>query len=196
MSSDTTQTEPAAPKARVPLYLTLVGVFVTIFIAFGVVLILFFHSESKRIELVGANDLMDRIGRHMQTSIAELFQPAQGLVDIASKSAPFAGSTLDERLASLGALTEALRLNPEMSSIFVGYEDGDFFLVRLVGDRRVAAETQRRQCRLYARRTIGDDELHRVGAHRHLPMAASGNREIFLVELPRPSPRQQHRMEN
>jgi hypothetical protein len=27
-----------------------------------------------------------------------------------------------------------------MSSIFVGYEDGEFFLVRSVGDRRVAAQ--------------------------------------------------------
>ena len=27
-----------------------------------------------------------------------------------------------------------------MSSIFVGYDDGEFFLVRSVGDRRVAAE--------------------------------------------------------
>jgi formate/nitrite transporter FocA (FNT family) len=59
-----------------------------------------------------------------------------------------------------------------------------------------AAKTQRRECRLYARRTIGHDELHRVGTHRHLPNAASGNREIFLVELPRSSPRQQHRVEN
>ncbi|MFV2071346.1 MAG: HD-GYP domain-containing protein [Thermoanaerobaculales bacterium] len=58
-----------------------------------------------------------------------------------SKSAPLAGSTLDERLTSLGALTEALHLSSDMSSIFVGYEDGDFFLVRSVGDRRVAAQS-------------------------------------------------------
>jgi HD-GYP domain-containing protein (c-di-GMP phosphodiesterase class II) len=62
-------------------------------------------------------------------------------VDVASKSTPLAGATLDERLQSLGALTEALRLNSHMSSIFVGLEDGDFFLVRSVGERRVAAET-------------------------------------------------------
>ena len=127
-------------RRRFPLYLTLAAVFVTLFVIFGLVLIGFFHSGSKRIELLGAADLMDRIGRHMQTSIAELYLPAQGLVDIASKSAPFEGATLEERLATLGALTEALRLNPHMSSVFVGYEDGEFFLVRSVGDRRVAAE--------------------------------------------------------
>ena len=130
----------AKPRARYPLYLTLSAVFVTLFVAFGLALIGFFHSESKRIELLGADDLMDRIGRHMQTSIAELYLPAQSLVDVASKSAPLAGTDLEDRLATLGVLTEALRLNPHMSSIFVGYEDGEFFLVRSVGDRRVAAQ--------------------------------------------------------
>jgi len=125
---------------RYPLYLTLAAVFVTLFVVFGLALIGFFHRGSKRIELLGADDLMDRIGRHMQTSIAELYLPAQSLVDIASKSAPLAGANLEERLATLGTLTEALRLNPHMSSVFVGYDDGDFFLVRSVGDRRVAAQ--------------------------------------------------------
>ena len=128
-------------RRRFPLYLTLAGVFVTLFVIFGLVLIGFFHSGSKRIELLGADDLMDRIGRHMQTSIGELYLPVQGLVDIASKSAPLEGATLEERLATLGSLTEALRLNPHMSSIFVGYDDGEFFLIRSVGDRRVAATT-------------------------------------------------------
>jgi len=127
-------------QRRFPLYLTLAAVFVTLFVVFGLALIGFFHRESKRIELLGADDLMDRIGRHMQTSIAELYLPAQSLVDVASKSTPLAGANLEERLATLGTLTEALRLNPHMSSIFVGYDDGEFFLVRSVGDRRVAAQ--------------------------------------------------------
>jgi hypothetical protein len=140
-NTPTSDVSAGGAKRRFPLYLTLAGVFVTLFVIFGLVLIGFFHSGSKRIELLGADDLMDRIGRHMQTSIGELYLPVQGMVDIASKSAPLEGATLEERLATLGALTEALRLNPHMSSIFVGYEDGEFFLVRSVADRRVVATT-------------------------------------------------------
>ena len=141
MSHNRTTSEVSAGGAgrRFPLYLTLAAVFVTLFVVFGLTLIGFFHAESKRIELLGADDLMERIGRHMQTSIAELYLPARSLVDVASKSAPLSGTSLEARLATLGVLTEALRLNPHMSSIFVGYEDGEFFLVRSVGDRRVAA---------------------------------------------------------
>jgi len=126
---------------RFPLHLTLGAIFVTLFVTFGLALIFFFHLESRRIEILGANDSMDRIGRHMQVSIAGLYRPVQGLVGIASRSATLAAGSLDERLRSLGALTEALRLNPQMSSIFVGGENGDFFLVRTVGDRRVASRT-------------------------------------------------------
>jgi len=142
MSHDTTTRDVSAGGAgrRFPLYLTLAAVFVTLFVVFGLALIVFFHSESKRIELLGADDLMDRIGRHMQTSIAELYLPAQSLVDVASKSEPLAGTDLEDRLATLGSLTEALRLNPHMSSVFVGYEDGEFFLVRSIGDRRAATQ--------------------------------------------------------
>jgi HD-GYP domain-containing protein (c-di-GMP phosphodiesterase class II) len=123
------------------LYLTLAAIFVTIFVVFGLVLIGFFHSEAKRIELLGADDLMDRISRHVRTSISEIYLPAQGLVDIASKSPVLAGSTLDQRIEALETLTEALRLHSDISSIFAGFENGDFFLVRSVGDRRVAVES-------------------------------------------------------
>jgi HD-GYP domain-containing protein (c-di-GMP phosphodiesterase class II)/HAMP domain-containing protein len=142
MSHDkrTSDVPAGGARRRFPLYLTLAAVFVTLFVVFGLALIGFFHSESKRIELLGADDLMDRIGRHMQTSIAELYLPAQSVVDVASKSVPLASANLEDRLAALGALTEALRLNPHMSSVFVGYENGEFFLVRSVGDRRVAAQ--------------------------------------------------------
>jgi HD-GYP domain-containing protein (c-di-GMP phosphodiesterase class II) len=142
MSHNRTASDVSAggERKRFPLYLTLAAVFVTLFLVFGLALIGFFYSESKRVELLGADDLMDRIGRHMQTSIAELYLPAQSVVDIASKSVPLASANLEDRLATLGALTEALRLNPHMSSIFVGYENGEFFLVRSVGSRRVAAQ--------------------------------------------------------
>jgi HD-GYP domain-containing protein (c-di-GMP phosphodiesterase class II)/HAMP domain-containing protein len=141
MSDNTTASEVSAGGARrrFPLYLTLAAVFVTLFVVFGLALIGFFHAESRRIELLGADDLMDRIGRHIRAEIGELYLPAQSLVDVASKSAPLAGESLDERLATLGALAEGLRLNPHISSIFVGYESGEFFLVRTIGDRRVAA---------------------------------------------------------
>jgi len=138
---DVHDAEGGRSTARFPLHLTLAAVFITIFVIFGLALIGFFFRETRRIEILGASDLMNRIGDQVRSSIAELYIPAQSLVDISSKAPALAGTSLEDRLQSLEALTEALRLNPNLSSIFVGTDDGDFFLVRSVSDRRVAAQT-------------------------------------------------------
>jgi HD-GYP domain-containing protein (c-di-GMP phosphodiesterase class II)/tellurite resistance protein len=143
MKSSTTETRPPADRraARFPLHITLGTIFVTALVVFGVAVIAYGYIQGRRIELLGAHDLMERIGRQLQADIAGLYQPAQGLVDIMSKSVIWAGDTLDERLAALPPVAEALRLNSSISAFYVGNEDGDFFLIRSLDHNRVAGET-------------------------------------------------------
>jgi len=143
MTRLTTQTKPPADRraARFPLHITLGTIFVTALVVFGLVVIAYGYVQGRRIELLGAHDQMDRIGRQLQADITGLYQPAQGLVDITSKSAIWAGNTLEERLAALPPVAEALELNESLSSFYVGTEDGDFFLIRTLDHDRVAGET-------------------------------------------------------
>ena len=127
-------------RARYPLHVTLAAAFVTMFLVFGLALIAFNYVASRRAEVLGAHDLMNRIGRQLSTSVAEIYQPAQGLVDITSKSAIWTGSSLQERLPALAPVSEAMRLNPNLSAIFVGYEDGEFFLIRSLYHHEAAGE--------------------------------------------------------
>ena len=127
-------------SARYPLHVTLAAVFVTAFVAFGVAVIAYGYLEGRRIELVGAHDLMDRISRQLSADIAGLYQPAQGLVDITSQSVIWTGDTLEERLAALAPVAEALRLNPSISAFYVGDHNGDFFLIRSLDRQRVAGD--------------------------------------------------------
>jgi len=143
MTRATTECSPPAENraARYPLHITLAAIFVTALVVFGVAVIAYGYLQGRRIELLGANDLMDRIGRQLSADIAGLYQPAQGLVDVTSKSAIWAGDTLEERLAALPPVAEALRLNSSISSFYVGTEDGDFFLIRTLDRQSVAGET-------------------------------------------------------
>ncbi|MEX1311008.1 MAG: HD domain-containing phosphohydrolase [Candidatus Sulfomarinibacteraceae bacterium] len=134
------ESRETARSARFPLHITLAAVFVTAFVVFGVAVIAYGYLEGRRMELVGAHDLMDRISRQLSTDIAGLYQPAQGLVDITSQSVIWTGDTLEERLAVLAPVAEALRLNPSISAFYVGDRDGDFFLVRSLDHQRVAGE--------------------------------------------------------
>jgi hypothetical protein len=143
MTRSTTESSPPAEDrvTRYPLHITLAAVFVTALVVFGVAVIAYGYIQGRRVELLGAEDLMDRIGRQLSADIAGLYQPAQGLVDITSRSAIWAGDTLEERLAALPPVAEALDLNSSISAFYIGYEDGDFFLIRTLHQNRLAGET-------------------------------------------------------
>jgi len=123
-------TEPAAPTRRYPLHITISITFAALLLTFGCVLIFFNYIESRRIALMSAEDQLGRIGTHMRASVGELYGPAQNLVDVASKVLPDDALSTHERLGSVGLMTEALRLKRGISSVFVGYDNGDFLLVR------------------------------------------------------------------
>ncbi|MCU0305512.1 MAG: GAF domain-containing protein [Thermoanaerobaculales bacterium] len=125
---------------RYPLHVTLAAVFITAIVLFGVVIITYTYLEGRRTELLGAQDQMKRIGRQLRSDIAGLYQPAQSLVDIASRSEIWAGESLDDRLAALPAIAEALRLNPSISALYLGTADGEFFLIRSLEPHRAGGE--------------------------------------------------------
>jgi len=143
MTRSTIESSPPAEgrAARYPLHVTLAAIFVTTLVIFGVAVIAYGYLEGRRIELVGANDLMDRISRQLSADIGRLYQPAQGLVDIMSMSEIWAGESLEERTAALPPIAEALQLNPSISAFYVGNDGGDFFLVRTLDHERAARET-------------------------------------------------------
>ncbi len=143
MTRPITESSPPAEDrvTRYPLHITLAAVFVTAIVVFGVAVIAYSYIQGRRVELLGAEDLMDRIGRQLSADIAGLYQPAQGLVDITSRSAIWAGDTLEERLAALPPVAEALELNSSISAFYIGYEDGDFFLIRTLHQNQLAGET-------------------------------------------------------
>jgi len=123
-------TESAAQTKRYPLHITISITFAALLLAFGCVLIVFNYLESRRIALVGAEDQLSRIGTHMRSSVGELYGPVQNLVDVSSTILSDPGGSADDRLEAVGFLTEALRLKRQISSVFVGYDDGDFLMVR------------------------------------------------------------------
>jgi HD-GYP domain-containing protein (c-di-GMP phosphodiesterase class II) len=125
---------------RYPLHVTLAAVFITAFVIFGSTLIAYTYIGGRRIALLGARDQMERIGRQLRSDITAMYQPAQGLVDITSKSVIWSGDDLEQRIAALPPVVEALRLNPSISALYVGAEDGEFFLIRSLDSRRQAAE--------------------------------------------------------
>ena len=119
----------ATRAKRYPLHLTIAFAFTALLLLIGLTLIWFNYLEVRKIALLGADDLLERTGLHLETSIEELYVPAQSLVDVLSKALTADDAEFEERLELLPLLAEPLLRNPTISAVFVGYENGDFFLV-------------------------------------------------------------------
>jgi HD-GYP domain-containing protein (c-di-GMP phosphodiesterase class II)/HAMP domain-containing protein len=138
---------PASPPGKTgnqkrlyPLHVTLATVFATLLTLFGAALIGFNFTQGRALTLLAADKLTERIARQVGMSIAGLYVPAQRLVDMSSRALSGENQSMDARLDALPFMTEALRQMPNLESLFVGYANGEFFLVRSLDERWATAQ--------------------------------------------------------
>ena len=92
------------------------------------------YVQGRDIVLEAAGDLIDRIDNEANTALENLFAPVESLVTWASFAPLSAAGSLDARMPSLPALAEILKRQTQLDAIYVGYDSGDFFLVRALSD--------------------------------------------------------------
>ena len=125
---------------RYPLQFTIAFVFSALFLLVGIALISYNYHETQKMTLLGADRLLAGMGRHLETTVSDLYRPVRNLADISSRVLSSEDSSLTQRLDSLPFLAEPLRLNANISAVFMGYDDGDFFLVRRLSEGWEASE--------------------------------------------------------
>ncbi|MCK5378412.1 MAG: GAF domain-containing protein [Acidobacteria bacterium] len=123
---------------RYPLHVTMSAVFTTLLVIFGVALISFNYAKARSTAFLEADHQLDRIADHLRISVSDLYGPAQNVVDLASRMRLSINNSVEERRREMLSLAEALRVRREISSIFVGNEDGGFSLVRSLQGREAA----------------------------------------------------------
>ncbi|WP_432721788.1 hypothetical protein R0381_002117 [Jeongeupia wiesaeckerbachi] len=91
----------------------------------------YYQYRSTRLMLLTATEsLFNQIGVQTVRTVEGIYAPALTVVDLLAQQNLMYAFDLDERLESLAYLTEALQSQPSLSAIYIGYESGDFFLVR------------------------------------------------------------------
>src|SRR5215472_17053649 len=98
------------------------------------------HIQGKAIVLGSAEDLIERIDSEAGAALNNLFAPVESLVALAAVAPLTDAQSLSERMRSLPAAAELLRRNPQLASFYVGYDTGDFFLVRPLPDEGARKE--------------------------------------------------------
>ncbi len=97
---------------------------------------LLFYVKSTDMVTREMSKMVDRIVSETSREIERLFGPPETLAALFSKSVLAKADNHDARLRGLPVLRESLMAVDDIASIYIGYQDGDFFQLRRLRDDR------------------------------------------------------------
>ena len=173
-------------RRRFPLHLHLSTLFLPLVLATGLGIAFLSYQRSSAMVETATNELFRRVAQQTNAELQILLSPqgiAAGLLD----AQRIAGAeSLPDRLRALQTFRDALSQTPAITSFFIGYASGDFFLVRRAWDEQdrrvlgappqtayvVQSVERRADGSVFAQHLFFDDQLMRLGAAERSDLAA------------------------
>lgn len=115
---------------RLPLHVHISVMFTLLLLFTGIVLGLFNYRQTTQIILSSSQQLFDRIEQDVRLDLQATYEPIRHLLSLLADYPDTQAPDLEYRLALLKPFSQALQDNPELASLYLGYTDGDFFMVR------------------------------------------------------------------
>jgi sigma-B regulation protein RsbU (phosphoserine phosphatase) len=108
--------------------------FVVLIAIAGLAVVGYGYVATSRLLLSAGDEEFLHVAERTAGQVRDLLAPAQLLVQVLTRH-PLTGTVgLGARLEALPLLTAALTAHPEISAIYIGFDTGDFFLVRSLRD--------------------------------------------------------------
>ncbi|WP_395021929.1 HD domain-containing phosphohydrolase [Dongia sp.] len=114
------------------LYAYIATLFVALLFAFAAVTITAQYIQTRNMLLVSAGALFERIGEQTRQGLGRITEPAILSVRLLSRSYLVTARSEETRFATSRIMVEALRGGAALQAVYVGYDDGDFILMRTV----------------------------------------------------------------
>ena len=105
------------------------GVILAMLVVAGAISVIGYNSAREALISTASRTAKDT-GELINAKARVLLEPAQATLRQLAFDPIVDAKSLDERLQRLFVLSEELNVNPMISAIYVGYENGEFFLVR------------------------------------------------------------------
>ncbi|MEQ9200779.1 MAG: cache domain-containing protein, partial [Rhodospirillales bacterium] len=105
-------------------------IFVSLVVAVGVMLGVVQYFENRSQQAMLAEKAFAAANKAITVKVSDIFRPAELAVELVSRNPVMTATTLQDRLGYRRRLARYLDLNPTLASVYVGYPDGDFILVR------------------------------------------------------------------
>ncbi|MGL4319121.1 MAG: HD domain-containing phosphohydrolase [Pseudomonas sp.] len=117
-------------ERRMPLHVHISALFTFLLLLTGVVLGLFNYFQTSKIILSSSNQLFELMREEVEADLQHTYQPIRHLLSLLALNEENQLADGYQRLDMLPQLAQALRDNPKLASLYLGYPDGDFFMVR------------------------------------------------------------------
>ncbi|UFP98431.1 HD domain-containing phosphohydrolase [Pseudomonas fitomaticsae] len=122
---------PLRPEQRrFPLHVHISVMFTFLLLLTGVVLGLFNYRQTTQIILSSSEKLFNRIEQDVRLDLQATYAPIRHLLSLLAETPAAGSSSLESRLALLKPFSQSLTDNPDLASLYLGYGNGDFFMVR------------------------------------------------------------------
>ncbi len=120
------------PPRKFELHVYIATLFLTLMVGFAAINITMQYLQTRQMMLSASTTLFGHIDRETRSAIASRYDGAIFAADMLAGTDLALASSLADRLKSLPVLVQALQDQPSLSATYVGYDDGDFFLVRRI----------------------------------------------------------------
>ncbi|MFA9438324.1 HD domain-containing phosphohydrolase [Uliginosibacterium sp. sgz301328] len=115
---------------RYRLRVYIAALFLCLLIGFATILVAKQYQQTREMLLSASATLFEHITERIRTDIAAAYRPAVGAARLLAQAGSADLSTLPARLQQLPLMAQSLLNGPSISAIYIGYDSGDFFLLR------------------------------------------------------------------
>lgn len=132
---------PGDRRKRPPLHVHIATLFSLLIIAVSGVIGWHNYIQNRELIISASQDLVQAIGGKTVAGLDAIYQPVELLIGLLPQQRLRQANSLGDRLESLAYLAGALEHSPSLSALYLGYSNGDFFLLRPLRDN-VAVRSQ------------------------------------------------------
>jgi HD-GYP domain-containing protein (c-di-GMP phosphodiesterase class II) len=124
-------------SSRFPLQITISALFITLSIILGALVSIQNYNKTSDILLASAHQVYGQISKELILDIKGTYTPLVGVLKLLAISPVTSAKTLKQRLEHLHAFSIVLDNHPAAANLQIAYENGDYFIVRHLGNKQL-----------------------------------------------------------
>jgi adenylate cyclase len=118
---------PANPQRRT--YLGITGVLLVIVLALAGGIIWYNTKKSNQLVVAAADRMIEEVGEHVSDRLKLIYDPMYVIIGTASLMPELTSPSIVEDPRALSLIRRVLSVYPQILSLYVGFDSGDFFMV-------------------------------------------------------------------